>query len=169
MSLAPEIIDIACELKPDAVTLVPEKREEVTTEGGLDITGQKKRCQSAIKKLKKQGIEVSLFIDPESAQIKASKEVGADFIELHTGTYANATGKTQEKELAKLIRGAKQAKKIGLGVNAGHGLTVLNLPPLAQAKIFHEFNIGHSLIARAVFVGLEKATREFKNILLRAK
>ncbi len=165
MSLAPEIVEIAADLRPDQATLVPEKRQEVTTEGGLDIVGQKSLCQKAILKLKKAGIEVSLFIDPDPAQIRASKAVGAPFIELHTGAYANAKGAAQKKELQRLLDGAKLAKKLGLGVNAGHGLNYINVVPLAQANLYHEFNIGHALISRAVFSGLEVAVRDMKSIL----
>lgn len=166
MSIAEEIVDIACEVKPDQATLVPERREEITTEGGLDIVAHFPKIKETIKRLQFQGIVVSLFIDPIETQIKKSKETGAEFIELHTGEYANAkTDKEIEQELLRLIQATQLAKGIGLRVNAGHGLNYLNVHNVARISGIEELNIGHAIISRAVFVGLECAVREMLELL----
>jgi len=165
MSVAPEIVGIAHRLKPEQVTLVPEKREELTTEGGLDVLAVKD-LKKIVDTFKKDNIVVSLFINAETNQIKASKEAGADFIELHTGQYANAVGeKERKKELEKLAGGAKQALDIGLRVHAGHGLNYQNTQPVAKIAGIEDLNIGHSIISRAVFVGLEKAVKEMLSLI----
>lgn len=162
MSIAQGVVDIATDLKPDCATLVPEKREELTTEGGLDVLKEKKRIEKVIERLQEKEIKVSLFIDPELEQIKASKEIGADFIELHTGRYAHSKGKEQERELKDLVIAKDKAIELGLKVNAGHGLNYQNVSSVATISGIEELNIGHSIISQAVFVGLEKAVREMK-------
>jgi len=165
MSIAQDIVDIALDLRPDFATLVPERREEVTTEGGLDVLKEKERIEEVVARLQEKEIKVSLFIDPELEQIKVSKEIGADFIELHTGRYAHSEGKEQEKELKNLVIAKDKAIELGLKVNAGHGLNYQNVSPVAAISGIQELNIGHSIISRAVFVGLEKAVREMKEII----
>jgi len=165
MSIAQDIVDIALDLRPDFATLVPERREEVTTEGGLDVLKEKERIEKVVERLQEKEIKVSLFIDPELEQIKASKEIGADFIELHTGRYAHSEGKEQERELKNLVIAKDKAIELGLKVNAGHGLNYQNVSPVAAISGIQELNIGHSIISRAVFVGLEKAVREMKEII----
>lgn len=168
LEMAPtdEMIAIACEIKPDYVTLVPERREEVTTEGGLDIATQVERMSAVVAQLQDNGIPVSLFIDANPKQITASAQTQAKFIELHTGCYAEAkTEQHQQKELAVLIEGAKLAKDAGLRVNAGHGLTYWNIYPVASIEGMEELNIGHTIISRAVLVGLERAVREMKDAI----
>jgi pyridoxine 5-phosphate synthase len=161
MSLAPEIVSKACEYAPDCVCIVPERREEVTTEGGLDVCGQAKAVSAAVSALSAQGSVVSLFIDPEAEQIEAAAATGAAFIELHTGAFANAREeRAQEAELAKLIRGAELAQKNGLRVNAGHGLNYHNVHLMHRVPGIEELNIGHAIISRALFTGLEIAVRD---------
>ena len=163
MANAPEIIAIALKLKPHIVCLVPEKRQEVTTEGGLDVVAAEKSLTKTCKKMNDAGIEVSLFIAPDAKQIEASARVGAQFIELHTGKFAEEFLKSKSAartELQRLIAGAKQAHALGLRVNAGHGLNLDNLSVLFAVPHLEELNIGHSLISRAVFVGLEAAVKE---------
>jgi len=161
MAATDEIVDIALEIRPDKSTLVPEKRQEVTTEGGLDVVGNEKKIANAIKKLNSGDIPVTLFVEANSEQIKCSKQVGAEAVELHTGAYAEAkTEDEQEKELAKLIKGAQEALDLGLIVHAGHGLTYRNVRPVAQIEGMDELNIGHTIISRAVLVGLDQAVRE---------
>lgn len=167
MSLAPAIVQFACKVKPHDVCLVPEKREELTTEGGLDVLSQQARVTNAVKRLKEAGISVSLFIDPSAGQIQAAKAAGADTVELHTGTYANASGAAQNRELVKLIRAAEAARKLGLTLNAGHGLDYDNVRPVAGIKGMNELNIGFSIIARSVFVGLPQAVKEMKALIRR--
>ncbi|HBN08420.1 MAG TPA: pyridoxine 5'-phosphate synthase [Cyanobacteria bacterium UBA8530] len=164
MAATPEMVEIACLLKPDQVTLVPEKRQELTTEGGLDVENGISSLRGAIEKLKKNKIIVSLFIDPDEGQIKSSSVAGADFIELHTGAYADA--QDQAKEFDRLLFAALFAHELGLGVNAGHGLTYWNVVPVARIPHMNELNIGHSIISRAVLVGLERAVREMKNLMV---
>lgn len=163
MSVASEIVDIACRVVPDQSTLVPEKRLEVTTEGGLDVVGLKRRIRSAVTRLKKKGIRVSLFIEPDERQIRAAKEVGALMIELHTGRYA-AVCCAQEKraEFLKLKSCAVYAHKMGLFVAAGHGLDYKNVSYVAALDCVGELNIGYSIVCRSVFVGLHNAVREMK-------
>lgn len=166
MAATDEMVAIARSIQPDYVTLVPERREEVTTEGGLDVVGQKERMVAVVDQLQGAGIPVSLFIDPTQPQIEASAEVGAQFIELHTGTYAEATNENHHaKELAVLSRGCQQAIAHGLRVNAGHGLTYWNVHPVAALEGMEELNIGHSIISRAVLVGIERAVREMKQAI----
>ena len=168
MAAVEEIIGIALDIKPDQVTFVPEKREEVTTEGGLDVAGAVVSLQEAVARFHEAGISVSMFIDPDPAQIRASHDTGADFVELHTGAYAGAGGPKQEQELNRLIAASETAFEAGIGLNAGHGLTYRNVRPVLQLRALHELNIGHSIISRAVLVGLERAVREMKSILMQA-
>jgi len=166
MSVASEIVDIACKVKPDQVTLVPEKRQELTTEGGLDVVLNQKRIRGAVKRLADAGIEVSLFIDPLRKQIEAAKLSGADMLEFHTGSYANARSKNTENRLLGNLRSAVNlAKKLELQVYAGHGLNYNNVSRVAGISNIEELNIGHSIISRAVFVGLGRAVKEMKNLI----
>jgi pyridoxine 5-phosphate synthase len=162
MEMAPtdEMVAIACDLRPDMATLVPERRQELTTEGGLDARGLGAALGRQIARLKAAGILVSLFIEPEAAQVQASRDAGADFIEIHTGLYCNAPGPQREKELDRIRAAALQAGALGLRVNAGHGLDYTNVAPVAAIPGIVEFNIGHAIMARAVFVGLERAVRD---------
>jgi len=166
MSIADDIVDIACKLRPDQSTLVPEKRQELTTEGGLDIKSNFKKIKKTSDKLKKQNIEVSLFIDPDKSQIDASKEIGIDMIELHTGRYADAKSqKEQEKYFRELETAANYAKKKGLSVFAGHGLNYYNVTRVVKIDVIEELNIGYSIICRAALVGLERAVKEMKMLI----
>lgn len=166
MAATDEMVAIALDLKPDYVTLVPERREEVTTEGGLDIAGQVDRMKGVVDRLQGAGIPVSLFIDADAAQIEASAQIQAQFIELHTGPYAETHQEAdRDRELAILSQGTAQALALGLRVNAGHGLTYWNTAPVAQIAGMEELNIGHSIISRAVLVGLERAVREMKQLI----
>ncbi|NOS72206.1 MAG: pyridoxine 5'-phosphate synthase [Verrucomicrobia bacterium] len=163
MANAPEIVAIALKLKPHIVCLVPERRQEVTTEGGLDVVRNERALLQTRKRMNAAGIEVSLFIGPDLDQIEASARIGAQFIELHTGAYAeHFSNKRRCKiELNRLIAGAKLAHKLGLQVNAGHGLNLENLPLLHRVPHLVELNIGHSIVSRAVFVGLRQAVKDF--------
>lgn len=166
LALNDEIIKIAVETRPEQCTLVPEKREEVTTEGGLDVAGVMGKLTPAVKRLKAAGIRVSLFVDPEAALMAACASSGADAVELHTGSYANAHGETEVKaELEKLRQAASAAAAAGMKVYAGHGLNYLNTPAVAAIPEIEEVNIGHSIISRAVLVGIERAVREMKALL----
>ena len=166
MAATDEMVAIALDIKPDYVTLVPERREEVTTEGGLDVAGQIDRMQQVVNKLQTAGIPVSLFIDADVDQIRASAIIKAQFIELHTGRYAEATNEaSREKELAVLAKGCEIALAAGLRVNAGHGLTYWNVYPVACVPGMEELNIGHTIISRAALVGLERAVREMKQAM----
>jgi pyridoxine 5-phosphate synthase len=189
MAVAEQIVGIALEVGPDMVTLVPEKRQEVTTEGGLDVRGQAERVREVVARFHERGIPVSLFINPDRAQIEASRQAGADFVELHTGCYANAgspggdlafavrrmpsgphgAAAERERHLAALEAAAVLGRGIGLTVNAGHGLTYNNVTALVQRVDPHELHIGHSIIARAVFVGLRQAVRQMKDVIDRAR
>lgn len=161
-----EMVRIARKLGPHHVTLVPEKRKEVTTEGGLDAAKEKARIKRVIQDLKDGGIAVSLFINPHASQIEASKEAGADFIELHTGVYAGAAGEGErEKACFELYRGAIYAHNLGIRVNAGHGLNYRNVERVAGLPHLEELNIGHSIVSRAIFVGMERAVREMKALI----
>ncbi len=161
-----EIVAIACRVKPDQATLVPERREEVTTEGGLDVVGNRQAVATAIGKLRDAGIHVSLFLDPDPKQLELAKSLGAEAVELHTGSYANAkAGKPQEAELAELIAAGKQIREAGLALHAGHGLNYRNVRPIVTIEGMHELNIGHAIVARAVFVGLREAVREMKRLI----
>ncbi len=162
MAATPEMVGIALKLKPDYVTLVPERREEITTEGGLNITAQTRNIESVVNQLQNAGIPVSLFIDAHPEQIQAAGTTGAQFIELHTGQYAEAKGDHQAQQLDILAQGCALAHDRGLRINAGHGLTYWNVYPVAQLPGMEELNIGHSIISRAVLVGLDRAVREMK-------
>jgi pyridoxine 5-phosphate synthase len=144
------------------VTLVPEKREEVTTEGGLDVASQQEPLQALVGRLQDAGIGVSLFVDAEAKQLEACKATGARWVELHTGTYAEASWQEQPRELARLCEGSFIARNLGLRVNAGHGLTYQNVEPVAAIEGMEELNIGHTIVARALAVGLEEAVRQMK-------
>lgn len=169
MAAAPDIIKRALEVKPNMCTLVPEKRKELTTEGGLDVIGNFNKIKNTIEKLQSKGIEASIFIDPDLKQIKKALETKAEYIEIHTGRYADAENRSQkEKELKKLIKSAKYAQKLGLIVNAGHGLNYENTAPVAWIKGINELNIGHSIISRAVFIGLGQAVSEMKEIIFQS-
>jgi len=166
MAATDEMVRVAMEIKPHLVTLVPERREELTTEGGLDVEGQKQRLKDVIALLHQSGIAVSLFVDPDMEQIKAARRVDADCVELHTGRYANALGlREQDGEFEALAQGARAAYKLEMAVSAGHGLNYRNVRRLRAVTEIVEYNIGHSIIARAVFVGLERAVREMKELL----
>ncbi len=170
MAVTDEMIDIALKTKPEFVCLVPEKREELTTEGGLDVKGQLERIKAATEKLTAAGIKVSLFIDADREQIDAAKAAGAPFIELHTGHYADAeTEEDQQDELKKIAAGASYAADIGITVNAGHGLTYHNVAPIAALPEIYELNIGHAIIGRAVFDGLHKAVADMKAVMESAR
>ena len=165
MAATEEMLKIAKDLKPDYVTLVPEKREEVTTEGGLNLENNEKYLNNFIKELKESKILVSAFIDPDINQIKLSKSIGFEIIELHTGTFAEARGIEQNIELQRLIEGTYLASNIGLKVNAGHGLNYQNVEKVASINNINELNIGHSIVSRALAVGLEKSVREMKSLI----
>ncbi len=161
MAATEEIVKIAVETLPELATLVPERRQELTTEGGLDVRGNRHRLRDVVQELQDHEIEVSLFIDPLPEQVEAAREVGADKIEIHTGEYASARHEEQQVELLEVIRSAAlMARNYGLGVNAGHGLNYLNILPMKQIAEIEEVSIGHAIIARAVLVGLDRAVRE---------
>jgi pyridoxine 5-phosphate synthase len=168
MAAVDEMVKIACKLKPESVCLVPEKRKELTTEGGLDVCVNKKYLKKVVSLLQKKGIVVSLFIDPDLKQIKASREIKAQYVELHTGSYAEAKEKyAQVKELKRLQQAGDLALKLGLRLNAGHGLDYKNVVPVAGMEGIDDLNIGHSIIARAVLVGLYQAVKEMKSLIER--
>lgn len=161
-----EMIDFACKIRPADVCLVPEKRTEVTTEGGLDVAGNFNAVQAAVKQLQAEGIRVSLFIDADEAQMDATIAVGAPVIELHTGRYADTEGAEQEAELERVRRGVMYGASKGLKVNAGHGLHYTNVQAIAAIPDIAELNIGHAIVAHSVFVGWENAVREMKAIMV---
>ena len=165
MAATEEMLNISKKLIPDYVTLVPEKREEITTEGGLDVKNNKKYLKDYVSSLKSSNIEVSAFIDPANEQINSSSEIGVDFIELHTGKYANLKGKKQYEELQKIIESTYYAIDLGLVVNAGHGLNYQNVKKIASINNINELNIGHSIVARALAVGLERAVRDMNALI----
>ncbi|HNW35752.1 MAG TPA: pyridoxine 5'-phosphate synthase [Candidatus Ozemobacteraceae bacterium] len=170
MAVNEEIICIAEKLRPDMATLVPERRQEVTTEGGLDVAGRFDSVKTGVERLKKAGIAVSLFIDADEKQVEASAKTGAAFIELHTGKYADAASEAEhEAERQKLYDMAARAKKLGLRVNAGHGITYWNIQDLVFMPGLEEFNIGHSIISRAVLVGLGRAVGDMKQAIREAE
>jgi len=165
-AIAPAMVEIACRVKPDQVTLVPERREEVTTEGGLDVVIHRVATQEAVRRLHGAGIEVSLFIDPSPEQIGAAAELGVEAVELHTGCYANATSAAEQGiRLTDLARGGELVRRAGLALAAGHGLTYRNVVPVARLEGMGELNIGHSIVARAVLVGFTQAVKEMKALL----
>lgn len=161
-----DVLKIACLSRPDQATLVPERREEVTTEGGLDVVGQKKSVAEAILRLQAVGITVSLFLDPDLRQIDLAKELGAEAVELHTGRYCEAgAGQARAAELAKLRTAGARVRELGLVLHAGHGLTYHNVKPVAAIPEMTELNIGHSIVARAIMVGFQQAVREMKDLI----
>ncbi len=166
MALCPEIVKIALDVKPDEITLVPEKREELTTEGGLDVVANLEGLKKVVKIFKDKGILVSLFVDAENDQLEASKETGAPFVELHTGKYANALGESGiKRELERLKKGKEFALSLGLRVNAGHGLDYQNVKDVASIPKIENLNIGYSIIGRAVFIGLYPAVKEMLSLI----
>ncbi len=169
MAATDEMLAIACELRPHDVCLVPEKRTEVTTEGGLDVAGQRGRLTDYCTVLREHGIRVSLFIDPEAAQLEASLEAGAPVVELHTGAYAEATAVQRDQELVRLVEAARFGSRIGLTVHAGHGLHYHNVRPVAAIPEIVELNIGHSIVARAVIDGFAAAVREMRAVMSEAR
>ena len=161
-----DVLAIACQAKPDQATLVPERREEVTTEGGLDVVGQKAKVAEAIKRLRDAGVEVSLFLDPDLKQIETARSLGADAVELHTGQYAlAAAGEPRTAQVASLTTAAAAIAEQGMVLHAGHGLTYRNVRPIAEIPRMGELNIGHSIVARALMVGFQAAVREMKQLL----
>ncbi len=168
MALNDEVIKIALDVKPDIVCIVPERREEITTEGGLDAKNNKNKLKETIKLLNKEGILVSVFVDPEKEQIEICRECGAQYIELHTGSYANSFHPLKPtKEYDKLKESAIFAYSIGLIVNAGHGLNYQNVGPICKIPHINELNIGHSIIGRSIFIGLRNAVKEMKEIIMK--
>jgi len=166
MSISEEIVRIACKVKPDQATLVPERRQELTTEGGLDVVSNLKKIKEAVGRLEKNGIEASLFIDPDTKQIDAAKKLRIKMIELHTGRYADAKNKKEEDKYFKELETAvRYAKDKGIHVFAGHGLNYYNVSRVAKIKGIEELNIGYSIVCRAVLVGLERAVREMKELM----
>jgi pyridoxine 5-phosphate synthase len=168
-AVTPEMINIACQVKPHDVCLVPEKREEVTTEGGLDVLGHFQAIKTATTQLKNAGIRVSLFIDPEEKQIQAAKDAGATVVELHTGRYADLEGDAQVKELERIRSAAQFGVSIGLRVNAGHGLHEGNVLPIAAITELSELNIGHAIVAEALFKGWQKAITDMKALMVQGR
>ncbi len=171
LAASSDILELTCELAPVQATLVPEKREEVTTEGGLALgePGQRKPTEEALRRLAAAGVRTSLFIDPEEEAIRISADLGADAIEIHTGEYANTRGEERRHHLDRIARGAELGRSLGLDVHAGHGLTYENVAPIAAIAELEELNIGHSIVSRAVFTGLEAAVREMAQIIRRAR
>jgi len=166
MAVTEEMISIALSVKPDCCTLVPEKRQELTTEGGLDVRIAIEQISDAIERLQQGGITVSLFIDPDPDQVKAAHKCGADYIEIHTGSYAEAPDwKSEERELERIENAIKLGRKLGMGINAGHGLNYSNIKRIAALGGIEEYNIGHSIISRAVLVGLERAVRDMVSLI----
>jgi pyridoxine 5-phosphate synthase len=169
MAVTPAMVAYAEKIRPHDACFVPEKREELTTEGGLDVVAHKIKMKDAVKKLQDRGIHVSLFIDPMQTQIETAKEVGADAIEIHTGAYCNVAMAARQRELAAIADAAALARRLGLEVHAGHGLDYGNVLPIAKIPEIVELNIGHSIIARAVIVGISQAVTEMKDLLNRVR
>lgn len=170
LAASSEILDLACAWRPRQATLVPEKREEITTEGGLDVSeGSRAALAHALERLSGAGVRTSLFIDPDDRAIRASADLGVEAVELHTGEYANSGGEERREQLARLNRAASLARKLGIDVHAGHGLTYENVTPVAAIPDIEELNIGHSIISRSVFTGLEAAVREMATLIRRAR
>jgi pyridoxine 5-phosphate synthase len=166
MAATPEIIAIAIDVLPELATLVPEKRQELTTEGGLDVVGQRSSLRDVVRQLQSHEIAVSLFVDPIPEQIRAAADTGSDYIEIHTGEYANARNEEERRaRLQEIAEAARFASGLGLGVNAGHGLNMLNISPVKEIREIEEVSVGHSLIARAMFVGLGKAVKEMVELV----
>jgi pyridoxine 5-phosphate synthase len=161
-----EVLDIACQTKPDQATLVPERREELTTEGGLDVCSQREKIAAAVDRLKSAGVETSLFLDPDARQIEAAIALGVDAVELHTGAFAAAKeGPEADRCLVQLVAAAKLIRAGGMLLHAGHGLTYRNVRPIAKIESMCELNIGHSIVARAIMVGMERAVRDMKQLI----
>lgn len=169
MAVTAEMVAFAEAVRPDDACFVPERREELTTEGGLDVLAHKEKIKDTIARLHERGMRVSLFIDPEDAQIEAARETGAHGIEIHTGGYCNAHGAERDRELSAIARAAAYAQSLGLEVHGGHGLNYENVTPICHIPEIVELNIGHSVIARAVIVGIEQAVREMKELLIQAR
>ncbi len=170
MAVTDEMLAIACDVKPTFVCLVPEKREELTTEGGLDVVSQQERITAAVKLLSDNGIQTSLFIDADKKQIEAAAKSGAPYIEIHTGHYADETcEEKQAEELARITEGVEYATSLGIKVNAGHGLHYFNVKPIAAIEDIIELNIGHAIIARAAIDGLDTAVRDMKRLMIEAR
>jgi pyridoxine 5-phosphate synthase len=167
MSVEPAIVEIAIATRPDQVTLVPERRAELTTEGGLDVVGQRARVEEAVKRLHDAGLEVSLFIDPDPRQVDASAALGVAAVELHTGQYAEAGHGADRAELGNLVRAGAAVRSAKMALHAGHGLNYVNVRPVAAIDGMAELNIGHSIVSRAVFVGFERAVREMVEAIAR--
>jgi pyridoxine 5-phosphate synthase len=166
MAATPEMLNISREVKPDLVTLVPEKRQELTTEGGLEVAGNQAFLKDYVRDLKEGGLRVSLFVDPVAPQINAAREVGAEWVELHTGTYAEAqSGPEATRLFQELLDAARHARSLGLKVKCGHGLNYRNIKPFRGREEFAEFSIGHAIMARAILVGLERAVREMVELV----
>src|SRR3954468_15833581 len=169
LACAEDVLTIACQSKPHQATLVPERREEVTTEGGLDVVGSRSKVADAVRRLKDAGIVVSLFLDPDPKQLEAGAELGVDAIELHTGAYAHASLHHNVNETASTLKtleeAARRIRAAGVTLNAGHGLTYRNVKPIAAMNGMHELNIGHSIIARALMVGLQRAVADMKRLI----
>lgn len=169
MAVTPAMLAFAENVRPDDACFVPEKREELTTEGGLDVVSHREKIREATRRLHSLAVRVSLFVDPETAQIEASRDVGAHAVEIHTGAYCNALSVEREKQLQAILEASKFAQSLGLEVHGGHGLNYDNVLPIAQIPEMAELNIGHSIIARAIIVGIEQAVREMKDLLSKAK
>lgn len=169
MALTPEMLDNALAVQPADVCIVPEKRQEITTEGGLDVLSQQDKVAEYIQKLTAAGIRVSLFVDADSNQIQACREVAVPVIELHTGAYADAAPQQRRQQLARIEEAAHQASEMGIIVNAGHGLNIHNVAPIAKILAIQELNIGHALIAQAIFIGLPQAIEQMKTAIFRAR
>jgi pyridoxine 5-phosphate synthase len=170
LAVTPEMVALACRRRPADACFVPERRQELTTEGGLDVAGQRAAVGEAVRRLRGAGVRVSLFIDADPAQIDAAMQCGADAVEIHTGRYADAAGAAARRaELGRVRAGVARASAAGLIVNAGHGLTLDNVGPIAELAEIEELNIGHSIVARAIIVGIEAATREMKDRMLTAR
>src|SRR3954462_4115644 len=165
LAVADEIVGIACDVKPDQATIVPERREEVTTEGGLDVVTHRAATSKAVERLKAAGIAVSLFLDPDPRQIELARQLNVDAVELHTGQYALARGAAQHEQLVALTNAGKLICDLGLALHAGHGLNYHNVNPVARIVNMPELNIGHAIISHAVLVGLERAVREMKQLI----
>ena len=164
-----DVLEIACRIRPHQATLVPERREEVTTEGGLDVVTLRRPVETAVKRLLDAGICVSLFLDPDERQIATAAELGVQAVELHTGQYALAEREARNTQLAKLTEAGRQVRAAGMTLHAGHGLNYQNVTPVAGIPDMHELNIGHSIVARAIMVGMQHAVREMKNLLIGAE
>lgn len=165
LAVHPEIVANACAVRPHQATLVPEKREEVTTEGGLDVVGNYDAVAHAVKQLQDAGVAVSLFLDADLPQIEAAARLRVAAVELHTGQYALASGSAQQQELLKLMRGGQRIRELGMALHAGHGLNYQNVKPVAAIAGMHELNIGHSIVARAIMIGMTPAVREMKALI----